>query len=79
MARLDRTTLCAIARTRVVMARERAADVAAIKAWYASELRELRDELDALRREVAIDRARLWRLAMAEGDTRELFDDATVH
>jgi ribosomal protein L19E len=73
---LDRITICAIARTRAAMARERAADVAAIKAWYASELRALQDELDALRREVVIDRARLRRLTMPEEGNR---DDATVH
>ena len=44
-----------------------AADAMQLKAWYTAELRELQDELAALRAEMLHDRAVLRRIAAALG------------
>jgi hypothetical protein len=77
LAMSNRRTLVVVARARSVMAAERAADVARLRAWYEGELSGLRKEVSALRAETNLARSELRNFAAALGAERDV--DARLH
>jgi hypothetical protein len=69
---LDRHALLMVARTRAVMARERAADIEAMQREFASEIQSIREEMLAARRELAEARNELKGTGMTPEDIAAL-------
>jgi hypothetical protein len=76
LAMFNRQTLLVVERARSVLAAERAADIARLRAWYEGELSGLRKELSALRTESSLARNELRAFANAFAERGH---DHTLH
>jgi hypothetical protein len=61
MHQLDRRTLLFVSRARRKLEAAQQRDIAALRAWYVSELHALHSEMDEIRREMEEDRKALRR------------------